>query len=431
MTVNQRDASDRPTASPGWYGVLLVAVMGAGFMVSQFLRNSTGALVPFLVGEFQLSSTELGLLAGGFFASFAAAMIPTGVLLDRYGPRVVTTGCMIIVGLGCIVFAQATGAGSLVAGRLLMGLGCAALLMGPLMVIGNWFAPVMFSTLTAIVMATGNVGSLISTAPLAAMTEWWGWRTVFVLAAVVAGIIAAAYWMMVRDRPAGQAHPARENWSEALTGLAVVLRTRDLAPIFAMHLVFYAMVAALVGMWGPVYLAAAYGMGAGETGQALFFIVAAIIAGMLILGPCDQVFGTRKWIVVASVAGMLAGLALLALDDHLSRYWALGAMIMIGFFGGASTVLLAHGRSLFGKSVLGRGLTVINTAVMAGVFVVQSASGFLANAFYPGAPTIDALPVDAIRLAFGFMAVVLIAGLVIYLLADDRPPGSGLDASQY
>ena len=421
MTASDPNNALPESANPGGFGVVLVAVMGAGFMVSQFLRNSTGALVPFLAAEFELSSAELGILAGGFFASFAAAMIPAGVLLDRYGPRVVMTGCMVTVGLGCLVFAQAGGPEGLVGGRLLMGMGCAALLMGPLMVIGNWFAPVLFSTLTAVVMATGNLGSLISTAPLAEMAGLWGWRQVFLLAGVIAGLIALAYWLVVRDRPAGQVAPEKESWREAVAGVGAVMRTEDLAPLFVMHLVFYAMVAALVGMWGPVYLGTVHGLQADATGQALFFIVAAIIVGMLILGPCDRVFGTRKWIVVASAAGMLAGLLVLAGVEGLPRAWAIAAMIVIGFFGGASTVLLAHGRSLFGKQLLGRGLTVINTAVMAGVFLVQSASGVLANYMFPGAATIDALPPEAIRVAFGFMAAVLAVGSLCYLKAADRP----------
>ena len=409
---------------PGAQGALVLAVMGAGFMISQFLRNSTGALVPFLAEEFALGSEDLGFLAGSLFASFALATIPVGVLLDRYGPRIVMTLLMLVAGLGCLVFALADQIAGLVAGRLLMGVGCAALLMGPLTVISRWYAPAMFSTLTALIMATGNLGSLLSTEPLAFAAGLWGWRMVFVAAGLVALAISLSYWLNVRDAPVGHAFHdrERESWRKGFGGVGEALKVAGLWPVFVMHFVFYAVIAALIGVWGPVYLATVFELGSGQIGRMLFFIVAGIIAGMLVLGPCDRVFGTRKWIVLVSALGMVAGFVALAVVEDLSLFAAMCVMVLIGFFGGASTVLLAHGRGLFESRLVGRGLTVVNTAVMAGVFVVQSGSGYLADFGYPTARTINDLPIGALQLVFWFLAVVLACGCLIYLLSPDPMP---------
>ncbi len=424
MTEEENNCGRSSNAPFTLYAVSLVVVLGAGFTISQFLRNSTGPLVPFLAEEFSLAAGGLGLLAGGFFVSFAVAMIPTGILLDRFGPRIVMPVFMLIVALGCLVFSLAGVPSALVAGRVLMGLGCAALLMGSLTVIARWFAPSLFSTLTALIMATGNLGSLVATSPLSFAAEHWGWRVVFASSTVLALAISLTYWLCVRDAPPGHAFHGREreDFNKALRGVGEVLRTKGLWPVFAMHLVFYAVVAALVGMWGPVYLQTVHGLSPAEIGDVLLYTVAAVIAGMLVLGPCDRLFGTRKRIVLASAGGMALGLIGLATLPNLSFVGAVAAMVVVGFFGGASTVLLSHGRALFAGPLIGRGLTVVNTAVMAGVFLVQLLSGYLAQLVFPGAATITDLPVIALQMVFAFMAAVLMLGSLGYLRAHDIAP---------
>ncbi len=87
--------------------VALVAALGGIYIVSQFLRNSVGVIAPNLASELGLTASEIGLLASVFFFSFAAAQIPLGVALDRYGPRRCMLVCAAIAILGAVMFALA------------------------------------------------------------------------------------------------------------------------------------------------------------------------------------------------------------------------------------------------------------------------------------------------------------------------------------
>ena len=68
----------------------------------------------------------MGVVTGIFFLTFAAAQLPAGVLLDRFGPRRTMSGLFIIAVGGSVVFAMAEGVIGLAVGRGLIGLGCAA-----------------------------------------------------------------------------------------------------------------------------------------------------------------------------------------------------------------------------------------------------------------------------------------------------------------
>jgi MFS family permease len=59
----------------------------AGYLMSYLLRGTNAVIAPQLSAEFGLTAADIGVLTSAYFAAFAAAQIPLGVLLDRFGPR--------------------------------------------------------------------------------------------------------------------------------------------------------------------------------------------------------------------------------------------------------------------------------------------------------------------------------------------------------
>ena len=95
--------------------VALVGTLAAIYLVSQFLRNSVGVIAPDLAIEIGLSAGEIGLLSSAFFFAFAAAQLPLGVAIDRYGPKRCMLVCAAIAVVGAVAFAAATTPAALIA----------------------------------------------------------------------------------------------------------------------------------------------------------------------------------------------------------------------------------------------------------------------------------------------------------------------------
>src|ERR1041384_5650235 len=127
--------------------MLLVGTLAAIYLVSQFLRNSVGVIAPDLAAEIGLSAGEIGLLSSAFFFAFAAAQLPLGVAIDRYGPKRCMLVCAAIALLGTVQFATAATPIGLIAARILMGLGSSCHLMAPLALYARRFAPERFTVL--------------------------------------------------------------------------------------------------------------------------------------------------------------------------------------------------------------------------------------------------------------------------------------------
>lgn len=71
--------------------------------------------------------------------TFAAAQIPIGILLDRYGPRRVQSVVLVAAAAGAALFAVSDNFLLLPAGRPLIGLGVAASLTSGLKALVLWF----------------------------------------------------------------------------------------------------------------------------------------------------------------------------------------------------------------------------------------------------------------------------------------------------
>ena len=415
--------------------MILLVTVSAGYIVSQFLRNSLGVIAPDISRDMNLAPDQLGLLSGAFFFSFALAQLPVGLALDRYGPRLTMSALMLLALLGCVIFAFGHSFAGLLVGRLAMGLGSSVLLMGPLMLVSRWFDPSRFAMLAGLVLGFGGAGSLFATAPLAWSTLAFGWQGTFFLAAGFAGLLAVIFFTVIRDAPPG--HPALKRQPETagamLRGLALVVRRRGIIPIFVMQLMAYSSFVAVLGLWGGPYLADVHGADLVARGNMLLIMAVAQITGLFVISRFDRVFDTRKWIVVVGAAASAAVLIVLAAVRDLPSGALPVLFVLFGFVSGYTPTLLAHGKSLFPAHIVGRGLSTLNIATMGGVFIVQYLTGQVIAGFaaVPGADGVPRIPAIAYQTCFAVLAALLCGAIAVYLFAPDcRPSAEDAAASR-
>ena len=408
-------AASRP-AIPLRATIILVATLGGVYIVSQFLRNSVGVIAPDLARELTLSAAEIGLLSTTFFFSFAAAQIPLGICLDRYGPKFCMLACAGIAAGGAVLFAAGTSPGMLIAARILMGVGSCCYLMAPLALYAKRYSPQQFGTLVGIQLGVGTLGTLLATAPLAWSVAFMGWRATFLAVAglmVLAGILVA---LIVReDNPAARA-VHHETFRESIAGLKQALRSRSVGPLFFCHLAAYSSFVLVVGLWGGPYLTHIYGYGLTERGDMLFAAVVAQIVAAFLYGPTDRIF--RGYKIPVFFGSFLTGLTLLSVAwlGVLPPGWLVVWFLAIGALTAYTPVMIAHGKSLFPPHLAGRGLTILNMATMGGVFLSQTVTGFVINQF----PLENgAYALDAYRAVFGLQGLFVLAACIPYLWAYD------------
>src|ERR1700751_1254616 len=95
----------------------VVAVFSLAYFVSYLFRGVNLGFTPVLSQEFGLSGANLGALTGLYFLWFAVAQTPSGLLLDRFGPRRATAGLLLVASAGALMFGISHSFGLMMVGR--------------------------------------------------------------------------------------------------------------------------------------------------------------------------------------------------------------------------------------------------------------------------------------------------------------------------
>ena len=384
-----------------------IAALVAAYVLSQFYRAFLAVLAPVLGVEIGAEPEILAAASGVWFLAFAGAQIPVGWALDRIGPRRTAAVLLGIGGAGgAAVFAMAQGPGAVIAAMALIGVGCAPVLMAAYYIFARTYSAAVFGTLAGVMIGLGSMGNLAASLPLAAAVEAIGWRQTLWVLAGVTGVVALALAVVVRDPP--------KVVGPGGGSLMDLLRMRALWPVLVMMAVCYAPAAGLRGLWVGPYYADVFGADAAAIGVATLVMGAAMVVGNFAYGPLDRLLGTRKWLIFGGNVGVLVCLIGLWSMPQAGGWVTLGLLACLGFFGASFPMVMAHGRAFVPPHLMGRGVTLLNLFGIGAAGLAQVVTGRL-HAGLEGTGTVA--PYQGI---FVFFAVVLAAGLVVYLFSQDR-----------
>ena len=73
----------------------VVAIIFLVSLVNGADRANIGVVIPYIKTQFKMSNTDIGAMTGLFFFTYALIQIPMGVLLGRFGVRVILTLAMV------------------------------------------------------------------------------------------------------------------------------------------------------------------------------------------------------------------------------------------------------------------------------------------------------------------------------------------------
>lgn len=390
-----------------------LAALILAYVLSQFYRAFLAVLTPVLAADLGATPESLASASGLWFLAFALMQIPVGEALDRFGPRRTASVLLAVGGVGAGLFAAATGPGMINIAMILIGMGCAPVLMASYYIFARSFSPAVFGTLAGVVIGIGSLGNIAASLPLSAAVEALGWRVTMAALSGLTLFTAAVIAALVRD-------PERVSVSHK-GSLLDLLRMPALWPVLLMMAACYAPSAGLRGLWAGPYLADVFDADAQRIGQVTLIMGLAMVAGNFAYGPLDRLLGTRKWLIFGGNLAMVACLLGLAVNASAPGWLPVVLMAGAGLFGASFPMVMAHGRAFLPPHMVGRGVTLINLFGIGAAGLMQIATGRLHSAFTPDPALLNSAPPATPYVAlFLFYAAFTSVGLIIYPFAQDR-----------
>jgi MFS family permease len=386
----------------------------AGYYLSYLLRNVNAVIVPELTRELGVSAADLGLLTSAYLLAFGLFQLPLGLLLDRYGPRRVEAGLLLIAAAGCALFAAGENLPQLVIGRALIGLGVSACLMASFKAFSLWFPADRQASLNAAVMAAGGLGALTATTPIGWVLPLLGWRGAFGGLALVA-IVTALGIFSTPEKPRSAPH---ETLVEQLRGLASVFASRHFWRYAPQTTLLLGGFMAVQGLWAVPWLMRVDGMSRDAAAFHLLLTASAMLTGYLALAFFVAPLRRRgvppeRLLLVGTGIGVLANAAIVfnLLPSHIV-WFLLGLVFSVG------NLAYALLQTEFPAALSGRVNTALNLCAFAGAFGIQWGFGLSVDLLLAqGLPT-----ASAFQFTFGALVALQAAGYVWF--ARGRHMGS-------
>ncbi len=406
----------------------LFLVWVAAYLLSYFYRSANAVIAGDLRRDVGLDAEQLGLMTSLFFLAFAAVQLPLGGALDRWGSRRVVPVMLLAGAAGSATFGLADGFLALAAGRALLGVGFAGVLMGAAKAFAAWFPAAAFATVSGLFVAIGSAGALVAGTPLALLAGAFGWRAVFVWGAAAVLAAATAIGLLTRDAPpadgprgAAVDDPAGAAGHEpvggvAPGGVAVVLRDHRFWRISFVNLGLVGAVLAVQGLWAGPYLADVYGLEPVAVGDLLVALGVGVVLGNAVTGWLADRRGRFATVLLSGALAASANLVLAAAPPGLTRP-AIGAVYLaLGFSGSFFAVLLGHVRELAPAGVLGRAITAVNFFGIGGAMALQ----WLMGAIVEAGASAHGYGAAAYRPAFLLTAALAVVSTTLYLPVAGR-----------
>ena len=348
----------------------------------------------------------MGLLTSVYFLAFGLLQIPFGVLLDRYGPRRVDAGLLVIAAMGALAYALAPSFAGLVAGRALIGAGVAVALMASFQAFVLWYPMERIATMNSRAFAVGILGAITVTVPLEAALRFADWRSVMIGSAALALAASATIFFVV---PEQERHRSRASLGATLAGIRVLIADPALRRVAVMAGTSQSAVVALSTLWIATWLRDVAGYDRAGVGQGLLAVNLALIAGFLVFGRLADTrtrLGASMLPIIAggvALAAVCLGLLVLGVVQGGLVVWAL-----FTFFGTAATLGYSMLSRRYPKELAGRVNTTLNTFIFIGMFVAQWAVGLVLERW---PRTNGGYPPEAYSWALGTLWALQLAGL--------------------
>lgn len=394
-----------------WRVLIFAAI---AYLVSVTQRTSLGVAGIEASERFETTAVQLSYLAVFQLIVYASMQVPVGLLLDRYGSRLLITIGATLMAVGQLLVAIAPVLSLAVIGRGILGLGDAFTFISVLRLVHTWFDPKKSAILQQYVGNIGQLGQIASAIPFAYFLGIGGWTNAFLALASLSALIAALSWLLIQDR---ERTKTDVSWKESIAELRETISQSGTRMSFWVHFTAQPTPVTFGLLWGVPFMVQAQGFDPWIASAALTFMVLwGIVAGGFI-GPLSARHPKyRRRIVITQMLLIFVTWTTVLLFPAPIPIWLLLILLIVITPGGpVSFLAFEYSAQLIPEKKRGAANGFINTGgFLAGLLIIFIVGLGLDLAVATGISE-SRFAIEGFRVAMIGQGLILLGGLVMFL----------------
>lgn len=401
----------------------LICGLGALYYSYEYLLRITPSVMEMPLREhFNLSATGFGLLSAVYYYAYVPLQIPVGVLIDRYGPRILLTFACFICVLGTFIFAGTQSFWIAATGRFLVGFGSAFAFVGVLKLATIWLPEDKLAMVSGLAAALGTIGAMLGDNFLVLLVNHVGWsQTVNFTAWFGVGLIIVL-WFGIRDKQGAVQHTGTiGSFRKSMIDLVIIMRNRQMWINGLFGCLVYLPTTVFAELWGISYLREAHGLSSEMAGFANSILFLGFTIGAPLMGFISDKIKRRKLPMFVGATGAAIIMLIVLYCPGLNASSINVLMFLLGMLYSSQCIVFAVGRELSPNEAAGTAIAMTNMVVMLGAMVLQPLVGRLLDfslAAHATNMSIEQVPVEKLQQLYTasdyqFALSVIPAGILI------------------
>lgn len=177
----------------------MLGLIATGTLINYLDRTILGIAAPALMHDLAIDAAVMGVVFSAFSWSYAAAQVPGGLFLDRFGTKLTYGLSVALWSLFTLLHAFASNLGVLLGLRLALGVSEAPCFPANSRVVATWFP----QSERAFATSVYTVGEYIGLAFLSPLLFWMlahhGWHSLFLSSGLLGVVFAFVWWRKYRE----------------------------------------------------------------------------------------------------------------------------------------------------------------------------------------------------------------------------------------
>lgn len=198
-SITALEASKQKKTHIRWF---VCALMWGAIAINFIDRTMLAIATPYIMNDLSITTEEMGMVMSAFFLCYALLQIPAGVISEKYGQRKALGWSVLWWSVATALTGIATGFKSILAMRMILGIGEAGAYPSNAAITRKWFPKSERATVGGIFDSGQKFGGAFGIPILTWLMLQVGWRGTFVILGALGVIWAIVWFIFFKDNPA-------------------------------------------------------------------------------------------------------------------------------------------------------------------------------------------------------------------------------------